>query len=283
MSAVSSSTVSLSAVATAKAQQVGTSATTSATTTTTTSAQGQVSASANLGKLSSGLAKAHERVSAQLQSESASISQLGQYKATVSSLSGVASALAGVGAGTVVADVVKKAESFVATFNAAVQQAKGNSAVAGTVRSDASQAMAESRRALASADASRSQLGKLGFARQADGTLKLDATALKKALASDAAGTTGTLAQMGKAMAKRAEAELTGDSRIALAAQRANARALALKQQQGALVSTATQMAQSQTTGGSVSGSVSATTGTTTGTSARSWATLQALRRYADS
>jgi len=185
---------------------------------------------------------------------------LGQYKAPVSTLSGVAGALAGVGSATSSVEVVKKVEAFVAAFNAAVLQAKGSGG--GSGQTEASQALAESKRALTGTDASRSQLQKLGFARQADGTLKLDAAALKKALNADAAGGMGTLAQLGKAMAKRAEAELAGDGRISLAVKKASDRSQALKQQQSALAKVATQTQQPQTTGSS-------------------WVAKQALKSYA--
>lgn len=237
------------------ATMAGTQSASAAATATT---QGQVAS--GVGTVVKGLSKVHERLSAQLQTASTSISQLGQYKATLSALSGVAGALAGVGSGAASADVVKKAEAFVSAFNAAVLQAKGSGDGAG--QTEASQALAESRRALTSTDASRSQLNKLGFARQADGTLKLDAAALKKALGADAAGATGTLAQLGKATAKRAEAELAGDGRISLAVKKASDRSHVLKQQQSALANVAAQTLQPQTTGGS-------------------WVAKQALKTYA--
>lgn len=242
------STLSLNTATTAGTQ--------SASAAATAATQGQAAS----GGVAKGLSKAHERLSAQLQTASTSISQLGQYKATVSTLSGVAGALAGVGSGTSSADVVKQSEAFVAAFNAAVLQAKGSGGGAG--QTEASQALADSKRALTSTDASRSQLNKLGFARQADGTLKLDATALKKALSADASGSLGTLAQLGKATAKRAEAELAGDGRISLAVKKASDRSQVLKQQQSALVNVATQTLQPQTTGGS-------------------WVAKQALKTYA--
>lgn len=248
------SLITSNAVASASAKKSG------AADTTVTQSQ----STATLSKISPALAKAHERLAAQYQTESTSISQLGQYKAAVSSLSGAASTLAGVSAGSSLADIAKLADSYVSAFNAAIKQ--GNAGSGGSVggQSEASRAVTESRKSLTSSDSSRSQLSKLGFARQADGTLKLDVDALKKSLSTDLAGTTVTLSQMGKAIAKRADAELTDKGRLTTAKEKASNRALSLMQQQSSLLDAAAQLQQAQANTGS-------------------WAARQAVQKYAAS
>lgn len=242
---------------------------------TTTAAQEDATTAA-LNKLSPALGKAHGRLQSQLQSESTSLSQLGKYKAAVSDLSGAAQALSQLSASTSVADNVKVVERFVAAYNQAITASQANAS------SSAGSTLAASRRALNASDTSRSQLAQLGLARQADGTLKLDATALGKALASGAAsgtasGTTSasstatassasasglaTLAQLGKAMAKRADSELAGTGRLATATTQLTERAAQLKQQRTQLLEAASQFSSRQSSTGN-------------------WGTQQALRKY---
>ena len=160
---------------------------------TTSAAQEDPTTSA-LNKLSPSLGKAHERVRAQLQSDSASLSQLGKYKATVSDLAAAAQSLGQLDVGANAVNGIQTVERFVAAYNQAIT---------------ASQASA-SRRNLTNADTSRSQLAKLGISRQSDGTLKLDTTTLKKALSTNSTSNTtsiadtglSTLAQLGKAIGK---------------------------------------------------------------------------------
>jgi hypothetical protein len=214
------------------------------------------------------LGKAHERVRTQLQGDSTSLSQLGKYKATVADLSSAAQALSQLDSGTAsVADNVKTLERFVAAYNRAITTSRPDAS------SDASSTLASSRRALTNAsDASRSQLAKLGLSRQADGALKLDSAALSKALSSGSTSATGlsTLAQLGKAIGKRADSELSGTSRLTTATSPFSGRASQLKQQQTRLLEAATQMA-SQASARSTSES----------TSRGNWSTQQALRQYA--
>jgi hypothetical protein len=247
----SMSALSLSSASTAAAGQSGTTATTSA----------QSQATSALTKISPALAKAHDRLVAQFQVQSTSISQLGQYKAAVSALSGAAQSLAGTSANASLADVTKLAEGFVTAFNAAITQANGT-AGSSTSQTEAGKALSGSKRTLGASDASRSQLTTMGLLRQPDGTLKLDAASLKKAFANSPSGTTSALAQLGKVMAKRADSELSDKGRVALATDRASSKALSLKQQESALLSSATQLAQAQST------------------TSNSWATKQALQRY---
>lgn len=213
--------------------------------TATTSAQSQ--ATSALAKISPALAKAHDRLVAQFQVQSTSISQLGQYKSAVSAVSGTAQTLAGTSAKDSLADVTKMVEGFVSAFNAAIKQANANAGT-GTNQTEASKALSGSKRTLSASDSSRSQLSMMGLLRQSDGTLKLDAAALKKAFTSSPSGTTTALAQLGKVMAKRADTELSDKGRVALATDKASSKALSLKQQESALLSTATQLAQSQST-----------------------------------
>lgn len=233
----------------------------------TTAAAQEDPTTAALNKISPALGKAHGRVQSQLQSDSTSLSQLGRYKATVADLSSAAQALSQLGRGTSVADNAKVVERFVAAYNQAITASRPDAS------SEASSTLASSRRALTNAsDASRSQLAKLGLSRQADGTLKLDTAALNKALAaSTASGTStgtatgsglSTLAQLGKAIGKRADNELTSTSRLATATSLYSSKTAQLKQQQTRLLEAATQM--------------SSQASTNTG----NWSTQQALRKY---
>lgn len=263
-------TVSLSSAALAQAN----------TTTTTAQAAAQENpTTAALNKVSPALGKAHERVRNQLQSDSTSLSQLGKYKATVSELQGAAQAMSQLGATTSVADAVQTVERFVASYNQAIKASQPDES------SSASGTLAASRRTLTNTDTSRSQLAKLGLSRQADGTLKLDATALNKALVANAASNNGTganadptapsassapgsalatLAQLGKAIGKRADNELASTGRLASATSLYSGKTTLLKQQQTRLLEAATQM------------SSQSSTGINTG----NWSTQQALRKY---
>lgn len=238
---------------------------------TTTAAAQEDPTTAALNKISPALGKAHGRVQSQLQSDSTSLSQLGKYKATVADLASAAQALSQLGSGTgSVADQAKVVERFVTAYNQAITASRPDTS------SEASSTLASSRRALtnASADTSRSQLAKLGLSRQADGTLKLDTAALNKALTAGAStgtaatGGTGlsTLAQLGKAIGKRADNELASSSRLATATSLFSGKTTQLKQQQTRLLEAATQM--------------SSQANTSTGTNTSNWSTQQALRKY---
>lgn len=239
---------------------------------TTTAAAQEDPTTAALNKISPALGKAHGRVQSQLQSDSTSLSQLGKYKATVADLASAAQALSQLGSGTgSVADQAKVVERFVTAYNQAITASRPDTS------SEASSTLASSRRALtnASADTSRSQLAKLGLSRQADGTLKLDTAVLNKALTAGAStgtaatGGTGlsTLAQLGKAIGKRADNELASSSRLATATSLFSGKTTQLKQQQTRLLEAATQM--------------SSQANTSTGTNTSNWSTQQALRKYA--
>lgn len=230
--------------------------------TSTTATAEENPTTAALGKIAPALGKAHERVRTQLQGDATSLSQLGKYKATVSDLSTAAQAMSQLGSGSgtsSTADKVKLVERFVAAYNQAITASRPDTS------SDASSTLASSRRALTNAsDTSRSQLAKLGLSRQADGTLKLDSAALSKALSADASSGTGlsTLAQMGKAIGKRADGELASTSRLATATSLFSGRTSQLKLQQTRLLEAATQMASQSSAGTS------------------NWSTQQALRKY---
>lgn len=260
-------TVSLSSAALAQANAAPTTATAQA-------AAQENPTTAALNKISPALGKAHERVRNQLQSESTSLSQLGKYKATVSELQGAAQAMSQLGATTSVADASQTVERFIAAYNQAIQASRPDES------SSASGTLAASRRTLTNTDTSRSQLAKLGLTRQPDGTLKLDTAALKKALSaassngtpSDATTSAGTglstLSQLGKAIGKRADSELSDSSRLAFATNLFSGKATLLKKQQTSLLEAATQMASQANNVGS--------TGVNTG----NWSSRQALRQY---
>lgn len=244
-------TVSLSSAALAQAN----------TTTVTAQAAAQENpTTAALNKISPALGKAHERVRNQLQSDSTSLSQLGKYKASVADLASAAQAMSQLGSGTSsAADNAKVVERFVAAYNQAITASRPDTS------SDASSTLASSRRTLTNAsDTSRSQLAKLGLSRQADGTLKLDKAALNKALATGTHTALSTLAQLGKAIGKRADNELTSSSRLATATSLFSDKASHLKQQQTRLLEVATQLSSQSSTGNNTG----------------NWSTQQALRKY---
>lgn len=245
-------TVSLSSAALAQAN-----------TPTTNAAAQENPTTAALNKISPALGKAHERVRNQLQSDSTSLSQLGKYKATVADLASAAQAMSQLGGGTgSTADSAKVVERFVAAYNQAITASRPDTS------SDASSTLASSRRTLTNAsDTSRSQLAKLGLSRQADGTLKLDTAALNKALAAGTNTALSTLAQLGKAIGKRADNELASSSRLATATSLFSDKASHLKQQQTRLLEVATQLSARSSAG----------TSNNTG----NWSTQQALRKYA--
>lgn len=234
-----------------------------ANTSTTAVAQEDPTTTA-LNKITPALGKAHERVRTQLQGESTSLSQLGKFKATVADLSAAAKTLSQVGADTSVADGVQGAERFVAAYNLAMKASRPDESSA------ASSTLAASRRSLTNADTSRSQLAKLGISRQPDGTLKLDAAALKKALSSDAPTGMSTLAKLGQAIGKRADNELSSTSRLATSTNLYTDRATQLKQQQARLKEVASQLSAQATATGSTNGR--------NGTS--DWNTRKALSQY---
>lgn len=215
---------------------------------------------AALNKISPALGKAHERVRNQLQSDSTSLSQLGKYKATVADLASAAQAMSQLGSGTSsAADNAKVVERFVTAYNQAITASRPDTS------SEASSTLASSRRTLTNAsDTSRSQLAKLGLSRQADGTLKLDTAALNKALTTGTHTALSTLAQLGKAIGKRADNELASSSRLATATSLFSNKASHLKQQQTRLLEVATQLSSQSSTGNNTG----------------NWSTQQALRKY---
>lgn len=215
---------------------------------------------AALNKISPALGKAHERVRNQLQSDSTSLSQLGKYKATVADLASAAQAMSQLGSGTSsAADNAKVVERFVTAYNQAITASRPDTS------SEASSTLASSRRTLTNAsDTSRSQLAKLGLSRQADGTLKLDTAALNKALTTGTHTALSTLAQLGKAIGKRADNELASSSRLATATSLFSDKASHLKQQQTRLLEVATQLSSQSSTGNNTG----------------NWSTQQALRKY---
>lgn len=240
-----------------------------ASTSTTTAAQDDTTAAA-LDKLSPALGKAHGRVQSQLQSHTASLSQLGKFKATVADLASAAQSLSQLSSSASVADQTKVVERFVAAYNQAIKASQPDTT------SDANSTLASSRRALTNTatDTNRSQLAKLGLSRQGDGTLKLDTAALSQALASKATdtaapSTTGsalsTLTQLGKAIGKRADRELASGNRLDAATSFYSNKSALLKQQQTRLLEAATQMSSQASSG----------------VNAGNWSTQQALRRYA--
>ncbi|MDI4632210.1 flagellar filament capping protein FliD [Pelomonas sp. V22] len=214
-------------------------------TSTSKSSQGQQTAD-SLVNISPALAKARERVVAQEQSTATSLSMLGKHKAALASLGSTAGALGKLNANSTPASVQASLEAFVADYNAAVTTAR-QSFTQGGSNLGTSTLLGDLRRVLAQRTASPS-LNSLGLTAQADGTLKLDATALKTALAKTGNNVAGALSQLGTATGKLAEAGLGSSSRLSSTLTSLASRLTALKKQEDALLSAATKLANGKQT-----------------------------------
>lgn len=200
----------------------------------------------SLSKISPALAKARERVVAQEQSTATSLSVLGKYKSALASLVGTAGGLGKLGSGSTPAAVQSALEAFAADYNSAISGAREAFAQGGS-NLGSSTLLGDLRRALNQRTAPPT-LHALGIRAQADGTVKLDAAALKTALAANGKGVTGALSQFGAAVGKLAEGGLSSSSRLSSALSSLGNRLTALKKQEDALLSAATKLSNSRTT-----------------------------------
>ncbi len=199
----------------------------------------------SLAKLSPALAKARERVVAQEQSTATSLSMLGKHKAALASLGSTAAALGKLNASSTPASIQSTLEAFVADYNTTVSSARlsfsqGSNLGTSTVLGDLRRVLAQR--------AAPPSLHSLGLTAQADGTLKLDAAALKTALAKTGNNVAGALSQLGTASGKVAEAGLGSSSRLNSALTSLGSRLTALKKQEDALLSAATKLANGKQT-----------------------------------
>lgn len=195
----------------------------------------------SLSKLSPALAKARDRLLTQEQSTATSLSTLGKYKAALAALGGSASALSKLDASSKPEAIQAAVSAFVADYNAAVAGARQ----AGSAGSDlgTSSTLNDLKRTLTQRTAPPS-LKSLGLMTQLDGTLKLDAAALKSGMS--AAGSEGlaALTQLGTAAGRLATAGLSSGGRLSSAMSSLDGRLTALKKQESALLNAANKMAE---------------------------------------
>lgn len=193
-----------------------------------------------LGKISPVLAQVHERIAAQSQTASASLSTLGQFKSDLFKLGNAAQGVQALAADSTPQKMQAALEKLVAAFNASL---KSSAAVGST---DAGAGIGRAQRELRDA---ADGLAALGVARRQDGSLTLDASVLAKAVSERPADVAGTLAGVAERIAGISTRTLADDGRLSTSLTRLGNRAQALKEQQAAVASTATQLAQLQTAG----------------------------------
>lgn len=199
-------------------------------------------------KLAPSLTKAHERIAAQAQAGSTSLSALGQFKSSLVDLASAGKDVAALSATSTTQSVQGALEKLVARYNASVAKGSSVSAAAGSSTDvGATRALRELRSAIMSVTGSATapSLGKLGIVQRQDGTLAVDAKALEKSMAADAAGVTSALAGIGKAVENSANSALSTGSRLSSSMASLGDRVKTLQQQQSAVVATAEKLGDS--------------------------------------
>ncbi|MEJ8292745.1 flagellar filament capping protein FliD [Delftia tsuruhatensis] len=198
-------------------------------------------------KLAPSLSKAHERIAAQAQAGSTSLSALGQFKSSLVDLATAGKEVAALTATSTTQSVQGALEKLVARYNASA--AKGNASVAAGSTTDvgATRALRELRAAIMSVTGSATSpsLARIGIIQRQDGTLAVDAKALEKSMATDPAGVTSALAGIGKAVENSANDALSTGSRLSSSMASLGDRVKALQQQQSAVVATAEKLGDS--------------------------------------
>lgn len=188
-------------------------------------------------KLAPSLAKAQERIAAQYQTASTTLSALGQFKSSLVDLDAAGQALGAVSATTSTQAVQAAVEKFIASYNATV--AKG----AGSSDTGVSRTLRELRSGInATTSTDQPSLSRLGITQNADGTLVLDAKALAKTLSSNMTAAVAALSRVGKSVDTSASHALDADSRLSSAISTLGTRTAALKKQEAAVVDTATRL-----------------------------------------
>lgn len=213
---------------------------TGASTTETTEAE-------KVRKLAPSLSKAHERIAAQAQAGSTSLSALGQFKSSLVDLSTAGKDLSAVTASSTKESVQGALEKLVARYNASVAKGSASAAAGSSTDVGATRAVRELRSAIMSVSTSATSpsLAKMGIVQRQDGTLAVDAKALEKSLAADAAGVTSALAGIGKAVENSSNSALSTGSRLSSSIDSLGGRVKALQQQQNAVVATAEKLGDS--------------------------------------
>lgn len=198
-------------------------------------------------KLAPSLSKAHERIAAQAQAGSTSLSALGQFKSSLVDLATAGKEMAALTATSTTQSVQGALEKLVARYNASA--AKGNASAAAGSATDvgATRALRELRAAIMSVTGSATSpsLARIGIVQRQDGTLAVDAKALEKSMATEPAGVTSALAGIGKAVENSANDALSTGSRLSSSMASLGDRVKALQQQQSAVVATAEKLGDS--------------------------------------
>jgi flagellar capping protein FliD len=198
-------------------------------------------------KLAPSLSKAHERIAAQAQAGSTSLSALGQFKSSLVDLATAGKEMAALTATSTTQSVQGALEKLVARYNASAAKGNASAAAGSTTDVGATRALRELRAAIMSVTGSATSpsLGRIGIVQRQDGTLAVDAKALEKSMATDPAGVTSALAGIGKAVENSANDALSTGSRLSSSMASLGDRVKALQQQQSAVVATAEKLGDS--------------------------------------
>lgn len=198
-------------------------------------------------KLAPSLSKAHERIAAQAQAGSTSLSALGQFKSSLVDLATAGKEMAALTATSTTQSVQGALEKLVARYNASAAKGNASAAAGSTTDVGATRALRELRAAIMSVTGSATSpsLARIGIVQRQDGTLAVDAKALEKSMAADAAGVTSALAGIGKAVENSANDALSTGSRLSSSMASLGDRVKALQQQQSAVVATAEKLGDS--------------------------------------
>ncbi|WP_209669226.1 flagellar filament capping protein FliD [Delftia tsuruhatensis] len=198
-------------------------------------------------KLAPSLSKAHERIAAQAQAGSTSLSALGQFKSSLVDLATAGKEMAALTATSTTQSVQGALEKLVARYNASAAKGNASAAAGSTTDVGATRALRELRAAIMSVTGSATSpsLARIGIVQRQDGTLAVDAKALEKSMATEPAGVTSALAGIGKAVENSANDALSTGSRLSSSMASLGDRVKALQQQQSAVVATAEKLGDS--------------------------------------
>ncbi len=215
--------------------------------TKTDSTQTETTEAEKVRKLAPSLSKAHERIAAQAQAGSTSLSALGQFKSSLVDLATAGKEMAALTATSTTQSVQGALEKLVARYNASAAKGNASAAAGSTTDVGASRALRELRAAImgVTGSATSPSLARIGIVQRQDGTLAVDAKALEKSMATDPAGVTSALAGIGKAVENSANDALSTGSRLSSSMASLGDRVKALQQQQSAVVATAEKLGDS--------------------------------------
>ena len=200
-----------------------------------------------LSEISPVLAQVHQRIAAQSQTASASLSALGQFKSDLFNLGTTAKNLASLTAASTPQAVQSSVEKMVAAYNATLKSGDAMGSSGGDGSAGTSRAQRELRAAVDGRGTPSAELSKMGVVRKPDGSLSLDTIALAKALSADQGGALAALTRMAERVSGVATQTLAEDSGLSSSMTRLGNRAQALKDQQAAVMRTATELAELDT------------------------------------